>query len=90
MVHNCFPFTPNIMNLYTKTPHKKRMCQMDFRVKRLKVKSQYIDDRKWFISHNCFPFTSIITKIHTKTPDEMRICPIDLGIKKSNVKVTMH
>ena len=36
--HNCFPFTPIIMNLHMQTPHEARMCPIDFEVKRSKVK----------------------------------------------------
>ena len=38
MSHNCFPFTPIIMEIHTKTPHESRISPMDFGVKRLKVK----------------------------------------------------
>ena len=37
MSHNLFPFT-SIMKRKTNTPHKSRMCPMDFGVKRSKVK----------------------------------------------------
>ena len=33
MSHNCFPFTPIIMKIHTKTPHMLRMCHIDFEVK---------------------------------------------------------
>ena len=36
--HNCFPFTPIIMKLHMQTPHEARMCPIDFKVKRSKVK----------------------------------------------------
>ena len=36
--HNCFPFTPIIMKLHTKTPLEWRVCPMGVRVKRSKVK----------------------------------------------------
>ena len=32
-LHNCFPLTPIIMNLHTKTPHESRMYPIDFGVK---------------------------------------------------------
>ena len=38
MSHNCFPFTPTIMTLHTRTLHELRMCPIDFRLKRSKVK----------------------------------------------------
>ena len=76
MSHNCFPFTPIIMKLHTKTPHESRMCTMDFGVKGHRSRSQCIDYWKCLKSHNCFPFTPIIMKLNTKT-HLMR--PMDFG-----------
>ena len=38
MLHNCFPLTPMIMKLHTKTPLEWRVCPIGVRVKRSKVK----------------------------------------------------
>ena len=80
MSHNCFPFTPIIMTLHTKTPLEWRVCLMGVRVKRSKVKvtMQWL---LFFVAHNCFPFTSAIIKLHAQIPCESRICLI-LGFKK--------
>ena len=79
MLHNCFPFTPIVMELNTKTPHESGMCSMDVGVKR--SRSQCSDYWKWFLAHNCFPFTSAIIKLHAQIPCESRICLTDIGVK---------
>ena len=38
MLHNSFPFTTTVMKLKTKTPHRLRMCPIDFGVIRSMVK----------------------------------------------------
>ena len=81
MSHNCFPFTPIIMELNTKTPHESRMCPMDVGVKCQRSRSQCSDYWKWFLAHNCFPFTSAIIKLHAQIPCESRICLTDIGVK---------
>ena len=55
-VHNCFPFTPNIMKLHKKTSLELHMCPIDFRVKRSKLKVTILNSWKYSMSHNCFPF----------------------------------
>ena len=86
MSYNCFPSTPVIIKLHTKTPLESRICPMDFGSKGKRSRSQCIDNWKWFLLHNCFPFTPIIMKLHTKTCHELRMCRIDFGLKRSKVK----
>ena len=81
MSHNCFPFTPIIMELNTKTPHESRMCPMDVESKCQRSRSQCSDYWKWFLAHYCFPFTSAIIKLHAQIPCESRICLTDIGVK---------
>ena len=83
MSHNCFPFTPIIMKLHTKTPLEWRVCPMGVRVKRSKdkVTMQWL---LFFVVHNCFSFTSAIIKLHAQILCESRICLTDIGVK--NVK----
>ena len=54
MSQNCFPFTPFIIKLHTKTPNESRVFPMDFGVKR--SRSQCINNWKWFLVH----FTAIV------------------------------
>ena len=81
MLHNCFPFTPIIMEFNTKTPHESRMCPRDVGVKMSKVKVTMQWLLKMFLAHNCFSFTSAIVKLHAQIPCESRICLTDIGVK---------
>ena len=83
MLHNCFPFSPIIMKIHTKTSHESRMSPMGFGVKRSKVK----------VTMQCLLKMVYVAKFlshHTKTPHEVRTCRMDFGVKRSKVKVTMH
>ena len=81
MSHNCFPFTPIIMELNTKTHHESRICPMDVRVKMSKVKVTMQWLLKMVFGPYCLPFTSAIIKLHAQIPCESRICLTDIGVK---------
>ena len=81
MVHNYFPFTPITMKLHTQTSHddESTMCPIDFRV----LRSQWIDNWKWFLDHNCFPLKPIMIKLYTQTLYKWRMCTIDFRVQRS-------
>ena len=72
--HYFFLFTHFIMKLNAQIPNASRMCFIDFRVKRSKVKVTCIGYWKWILAHCCFCFTPVITELHTKTPYESILC----------------
>ena len=73
LVHNCFPFKPPVMKLYTETLDKSRVCPINFGTKCQSSRSQCIDYWKWILKYNCFSFASIsIMKLHTQTPHKSR------------------
>ena len=79
MSQNCVPIASVIIKIHKETFHESEINPMDFGV--IRSKSQYIDNRKWFMLHNCFSFTPIILKLHTKPPHALRMCPMDFASK---------
>ena len=80
MLPNCFPFTPIIMKLHTKSPDESRMCHMAFGVKRSKVKVIM----HWLLKmvFGALPLSpSAFIKLPTQILSESRICPNYIGIK---------
>ena len=81
-VLHCFPFRlKHHETSHTHTPHELRMCPIDVRIWRSKVKVTMLWLLKMFWGHNCFLFTSAIFKLHIQIPSESRICPTDNEVK---------
>ena len=81
MSHNCFPFTPIIIELNTRLPMSPGCGLWMSESKYQRSRSQCSDYYKWILAHNCFPFTSAIIKLHAQIPCESRICLTDIGVK---------
>ena len=81
MLHNCFQFTPIIMNLHTKTPHELRMCLWA-----LGSKGQ---GHNALIAVNglcciiAFNLHLSSWNFYTKTPHELRMCPMGSRVQRS-------
>ena len=84
-MHNCFPFTPNIIEYHTTTPNELRMYPIDFGIQRLKVKVtvHWLLKIVWFMLHILFAFTPIIMNLHIQTSHELRMSPVYFGIQMS-------
>ena len=85
--HNCFPFSPIIMQCKTRPPPPLMSPECFLSILGLKSqRSQCIDFWKWFQTHiKCFLFTPIFMKLYTQTSHESRMSTLDFG-----VKVTVH